>query len=69
MIFQLERAITIAVDKIKGPFLERITLPERIFFEIGLFHALMRTVGKRFYLSASAKASPPTTQWMMKLLL
>jgi len=57
----------ITVDTDKSPFLESITLPEWIFFDIGLFHALMRTVGKRFYLTASARASPPTTQWMMKL--
>jgi len=36
-------------------------LPECIFFKFGLFHMLMRTIGKRFYLSASARASPPVT--------
>src|SRR5260370_29842954 len=39
----------------------RSMLPECIFFKFGLFHMLMRTVGKRFYLSASARASPPVT--------
>ncbi len=48
-------------------FLESITLPECTFFEIRLFHALIRTIGRWFYLSASARASPPMTQWIMKL--